>query len=92
MQKKLSKELPSVEKSDITTAWTNFRDNVYDVALTVLGPAKREQPDWFAENLNIMQPSVDAKNQAHEESLGRKPFRMQKKNCKRILEGLNTNG
>ena len=71
MQKKLSEELPSLENSDITTPWTNFRDNVYDVALTVLGPAKREQPDWFAENLNIIQPIVDAKNQAHEKFIGR---------------------
>ena len=37
----------------------------------MLGLAKREQPDWFAENLNIIQPLVDAKNQAHETFLGR---------------------
>eukprot|EP00117_Sycon_ciliatum_P018900 scpid34917/ scgid17308/ len=56
-------------QSGANEEWSTLRDCVCEVSEQVLGERKRIQPDWFLKNIDVLQPLIDAKNQANNEML-----------------------
>ena len=48
----------------VTNEWNILRDTVYNTSKMMLGLKTRKQPDWFSDNLVIIQRIIDNKNEA----------------------------
>jgi hypothetical protein len=47
-----------------TERWENYRDSIYEAAISTFGKKTSKSNDWFAAYADELQPLIDAKRQA----------------------------
>ena len=72
--------------------WKILKSCIRSVAKKIIGRRKRKQPEWFEENVEVLMPLIEEKNDAHKRMLAtnsvkaRKEFRQQQRKVKRAVD------
>ena len=77
--------------------WKILKSCIRSVAEKIIGRGKRKQPEWFEENVEVLIPLIEEKNDAHKRmlatnSVARKEFRQQQQKMKKAVDQVWTRG